>query len=129
MTYWEKTFSQMEKKNQNVWKWSGFKVKTILLYCFEFVWSQCFPGGSNNKESARNAGDLGLILGSGGSLEEGNDNPILYSCLENPMDRGAWRAMVSHRVRHDWSTFTSSAQIDKKQKYTVQLSPLLNLSY
>ena len=36
-----------------------------------------------------NVGDLGLILGSGRSLEEGNGNPLQYSCLENPMDRGA----------------------------------------
>ena len=41
-----------------------------------------------------NAGDAGLIPGSGISLEVGNDNPLQYSCLENPMDRGAWWAIV-----------------------------------
>ena len=46
-----------------------------------------FPCGSDNKESARNAGDPGLIPGSGRSLGEGNDNPLQYSCLENSMDR------------------------------------------
>ena len=50
--------------------------------------------GSNGKESA---GDLGLIPGLGRSPGEGNGNPLQYSCLENPMDRGAWWATV-HRV-------------------------------
>ena len=49
-----------------------------------------FLGGSNGKESACNAGDLGLIPGSGRFLGEGNGNPLQYSCLENPMDGGAW---------------------------------------
>ena len=48
-----------------------------------------FPGGSEVKASACNEGDLGLILGSGRSPGEGNGNPLQYSCLENPMDRGA----------------------------------------
>ena len=42
----------------------------------------------------KNAGDVGLILGSGRSPGEGNGNPLQYSCLENTMDRGAWWAMV-----------------------------------
>ena len=49
-----------------------------------------FPGGSDSKESAYNAGDPGSIPGSGRSSGEGNGNPLQYSCLENPMDRGAW---------------------------------------
>ena len=49
------------------------------------------PGGSDDKESACTAGDLGSILA------EGNGYPLQYSCLENPMDRGAWRATI-HRV-------------------------------
>ena len=48
-----------------------------------------FPGGSDGKELACNAGDPGLISGSGRSPGEGNGNPLPYSCLENPMDRGA----------------------------------------
>ena len=52
-----------------------------------------FPGGSDSKESACSAG-LGSIPGSGKSSGEGNGNPLQYSCLENPMDRGAWRAIV-----------------------------------
>ena len=46
------------------------------------------------KESACNAGDPGSILGSGTSPGEGNDNPLQYTCLENPMDRGTWWATV-----------------------------------
>ena len=62
------------------------------------------PGGSDSKESACNAGDLGSILGSGKCPGEGNGNPLQYSCLENPMHRGVWQAiysMVSQRVGHD----------------------------
>ena len=49
-----------------------------------------FPGGSDGKASAYNAGDLGSIPGLGRSPGEGNGNPLQYPCLENPMDRGAW---------------------------------------
>ena len=48
------------------------------------------PGGSEVKASTSNAGDLGLIPGLGRSSGEGNGNPLQYSCLENPMDGGAW---------------------------------------
>ena len=53
-----------------------------------------FPGGSDSKASACNAGDLDLIPGWGRSPEEGNGHPLQYSCLGNPMDRGAWWATV-----------------------------------
>ena len=53
-----------------------------------------FPGGSDSKESAHSAGDPGSIPGLGRSPAEGNGNPLQYSCLENPMDGGAWRAAV-----------------------------------
>ena len=55
------------------------------------------------KESACNAGDLDLIPGLGRSPGEGNGNPLQYSCLENPMDGGAWEAIVYGvaRVGHD----------------------------
>ena len=58
---------------------------------------------SVGKESACSAGGLGSIPGSGRSPGEGNGNPLQYSCLENPMDRGAWWATVHGiiRVRHD----------------------------
>ena len=64
--------------------------------------SEGFPGGSDSKESAHNAGELGSIPGWGRSPGEGNGNPLLYSCLENSIVRGAWRAIV-HEIanRHD----------------------------
>ena len=53
-----------------------------------------FPGGSDGKESACNAGDLGLIPGLGRSPGEGNGNLLQCSSLENSMDRGTWQAAV-----------------------------------
>ena len=61
-----------------------------------------FPGGSEVKVSACNAGDLGLIPGLGRSPGEGNGNPLQYSCRENPMDGRAWWATV-HRVAKSWT--------------------------
>ena len=52
--------------------------------------TQDFPGGSDGKASVYNVGDLSLIPGSGRFPGEGNGNPLQYSCLENPMDGGAW---------------------------------------
>ena len=60
-----------------------------------------FPGGSDGKESACDVGDLGSIPGLGRSPGEGNGNPLYYSYLENPMDRGAWWAIV-HAVTKNW---------------------------
>ena len=60
----------------------------------KFIVNEGFPGGSVVKASARNAGDLDSIPGSGRSPGEGNGNPLQYSCLENPMDGGAWWAIV-----------------------------------
>ena len=65
-----------------------------------------FPYSSVGKEFAYNAGDLGSTPGSGRSPGEGNGNPLRYFCLENPMDRGAWWAMVHGvaRVGYDLAT-------------------------
>ena len=67
-----------------------------------------FPGGSDGKESACNAGDHGSIPGSGKSPGEGNGNPLQCFCLENSMDRGAWWATVHgvSRSRIRLSNFT-----------------------
>ena len=53
-----------------------------------------FLGGSDSRMSVLNVGDLGSIPGSGRSPGEGHGNTLQYSCLENPMDRGAWRATI-----------------------------------
>ena len=56
--------------------------------------SRGLPGSTDGKESACNLGDPGLMPGSGRSPGEGNGNPLQYSCLENTVDGGAWRATV-----------------------------------
>ena len=61
-----------------------------------------FLGGTDSKESVCNMGDQGSIPGSGRSPGEGNGNPLWYSCLKNPMDRGAWQATV-HGVAKRWT--------------------------
>ena len=63
-----------------------------------------FPGGSEVKASASNTGDLGLIPGLGRSPGEGNGSPLQYSCLENPLDGGAW-----------WATIHGVAESDKTE--------------
>ena len=65
--------------------------------------------GSDGKESACNAGDLDSIPGLGRSPGEGNDNPLQYSCLENPMGRGAWQATVHGVAKSQpWWSFSSN---------------------
>ena len=80
-----------------------------------------FPGGSDSKDSACNAGDLGSIPGLGRSPGEGHGNSFKYSCLENPMDRGAWQATVSR---------VAQSQIKLKQlsMYASLVDPSLNLN-
>ena len=60
-----------------------------------------FSGGSDGKQSACNAGDPGSIPGSGRAPREGNGNPLLYSCQENSMDRGARQAIVHGVIEPD----------------------------
>ena len=60
------------------------------------------PGGPVVKESASNIGDVGSIPGLGRSPGEGHCSPLQYSCLQSPMDRGAWWATV-HRVTKSWT--------------------------
>ena len=69
-----------------------------------------FPGSSDGKVSACNAGDLGLFPGSGRSPGEGNGNPLQYSCLENSMDGGAWWATV-HGVAKSWTWLSNFTYI------------------
>ena len=71
----------------------------VLISLFEDL-----PGGSDGKESACNARNLGLISGLGRSLGRGNGNRLQYSCLENSRNSGAWQpTMGSQRVGHDWA--------------------------
>ena len=78
-------------------------LQIVLLYSpFRIPW------WLSGKESACNAGDSGSIPGSGKSPEEGHGYPLQYSCLENPMDRRAWRATVCglQGAGHNWATVT-----------------------
>ena len=70
--------------------------------CYQVLAKFGFPGGSDCKESACNVGAPGSIPGLGRSPGEGNGNPLQYSCLENFIDRGAWRAKV-HGVAESWN--------------------------
>ena len=81
---------------------SGMQITLIMFSFGSFVTILTFPCGSVGKESACNAGHLGLIPGLGRSSGEGNGNPLKYSCLDNPMDRGVWRAAV-HEVVKSWT--------------------------
>ena len=67
---------------------------SYLYWAVSIIKVVLFPGGSEVKASACNAGDLDSIPVSGRSPGEGNVSPLQYSCLENPMDRGAWWATV-----------------------------------
>ena len=76
-----------------------FQVESIVdtctassFICSIYILPLGFSGGSEGKESARNAGDPGSIPGLGRSPGEGNGYPLQYSALENSMDRGAWQA-------------------------------------
>ena len=100
-------------KHRRLWLFKlllrGFRVLK-LWYLDRLLFPLGFPGGSEVKASACNAGDLGLIPGLGRSPGEGNGDPLQCSCLENPMDGGAWWA-TDHGVaksRTRLSDFTHS---------------------
>ena len=72
-----------------------------MWLCLMLICLKGFSGGSDSKEYACNAGDLGAIPGSGRSSGEEHGNPLQYSCLENLMGRGAWWAPV-HGIAKSW---------------------------
>ena len=81
------------------WEWKEnylFRIRNTKFYIkWAVYWG--FPSSSVGEESACNAGDPGSIPGWGRSPGKGNGNPLQYSCLENPMDRGAWQVTI-HEV-------------------------------
>ena len=82
----------------------------MLSSLHPLVYQPHYPGSSDGKESDCNVGDLGSISGSRRSPGEGNGKPLMYSCLGNPVDRGAWLAVGlwgSQRVRHNLVTETT----------------------
>ena len=86
-------------KTNEIWKLFMKK----MAIAFQAEYNLGFPVSSDSKESACNAGDLGLIPELGRSLGEGNGNPLQYSFLENSMDRGAWWATVQgvSQIQHE----------------------------
>ena len=119
---------QFEKKNSIVsWEYKMLLrggviwLESCVCVCVDVLMPTGFPGGSEVKASACNAGDIGLIPGLGRSPGEGNGNPLQYSCLENLMDGGAWQATVhgvtKSRTRlSDFTfTFTSSRRMSKRR--------------
>ena len=115
------------------------------LYCYFLIFhyfgiiywlSVGFPGGSLGKESACSAGDArdtGSNLGSGRSPRGEQGNPIQYSCLEDPTDRGTWRVVV-HRVAKSWTqlkrlrTHASTDSLQWKAKILLCFPLLSSLS-
>ena len=81
----------------------------MIYFVYKLKKQKGFSGGAEVKASACNVGDLGSIPGLGRSPGGGNGNPLQYSCLENPMDGGAWWTTVHRlqRVGHDWETWLS----------------------
>ena len=94
----------------------------MLSFCKKL--QRGFPSGSEVKASACNVGDLGSIPGSGRSPGEGNGNPLQYSCLENPMDRGACWATVHGVTKSQTrlSDFTHSALLTMLKPLTVWIT-------
>ena len=80
-----------------------------LFISILYTVSSGFPGGSDGEESTCNAGDWGSVPGSGWSPGEVHGNPLQYSCLENPMDRGAWRATLHSASNVDTTEWLSTA--------------------
>ena len=79
-----------------------------------------FFAGSEGKESACNAGDLSSILGLGRSPGGGHGNPFQYSCLENPMDGGAWWATAHRATKSDTTEQVSRAHSCVSLRHTAQ---------
>ena len=91
---WASLVAQLVKNLPMMWK----------TWVQSLVWEDPLPCSSVGTESACNAGELGSILGSGRSPGEGDGNPLQYSFLASPMDRGAWQAMGFARVQESDTT-------------------------
>ena len=116
------TSATWEALYMNIWKHKNICIDIcvhinmcihICIHINMYTYLKSFPHSSVSKESACNAGDPSLIPGSGRYSGEVNGNPLQYSYLENPMDRGVWWATVHGitRVGHDLSTKPSPPYI------------------
>ena len=93
-------------------QWERRNTKLLWIFSSSIMSLAGFPGSSAVKNRPANAGDAGLIPAFGRSAGKGNGNPLQYSCLGYPMDRGAWQATVhgSQRVWHDLATKQTKQQ-------------------
>ena len=108
-------------KNVNIWNLGKGSSEIPCLFLSS--------GGSDGKESACNVEDPGSIPGSGRSPGEETGNSLKYSCLENPMDRGAWQAIYSpwgrkesnttEQLTHTWLSFSHSVVSDSATTWTA----------
>ena len=101
-------------------------VLKVAHFCkIETSYKHSFPGGSDSKGPACNAGDLGSIPGSGRSPGGGNGNPLQSSCLGNPMDRGAWWATVhgAQKVGQDGATDAHMSTVSQTATSTSAPAP------
>ena len=90
-------------------------------FSYVAIFSFGFPGGSVVKNSSVNAGDMGSIPRLGRSPGEGNGNQFQYSCLGNPMDRGAWQATSTAELGHDWArTHAQTREGKEGQRWILQ---------
>ena len=104
-----------EREFQYLYVWK----KDILSYKPQV--SEVIPDNSDGKESSCNAGDPGSISGSGRFPGEGNSYPLQHSCLENSMDRRAWRAIV-HGVAKSWTLLKQLNTFQKARAGTIKVS-------
>ena len=135
-------FTQLKRSYRYFYKPGKFSLKIWVSYLAhsisfismdlrQFLFLFDFPGGSDGKVSVYNAGDPGSNPGLGRSPGEGNGNPLQYYCLENAMDREAWKATVygvaKSRTRLSDITFTLvlfSLLIPKMSMFTLTISCL-----
>ena len=92
-------------------EWEGMRLNVSAKFYEKYSLLGGFLDGSVVKNSPANAGEAGSIPGSGGSPGEGNGNPFQYSCLENPVDRGAW-----------WATVQGVAELDRTERLSRNMS-------
>ena len=134
LTTFSSSFNLQHLKKNLLFTYDFF-LSIMIIYITPFSIHD-FPGGSNDKASAYNMGDQGSIPGSGRSPGEGNGNPLQHSCLENPMDGGAWQStvhrVVKSRTRLSNFTFTSFLQhsvIDLSSHLKVEIITVIQFSH